>query len=81
MAKRNQLSLLLVLLLGLGHPTDAGTTNVERGRMEDILTLTHSGVQRRAKEFLRPDPQRAGLVCPSPNKPASAFAVPTISEQ
>jgi len=56
MSKRNQLSLLLVLFLSLGHPTDAGTTNVERGRMEDILNVVSKDVQ---KNFY--DPTLKGL--------------------
>ena len=56
MAKRNQLSLLLALFLGLSHLTDADTTNVERGRMEDILTLVSKDVQ---KNFY--DPTLKGL--------------------
>jgi len=56
MAKRHQLSVLLALFLSLGYPTDAGTSNVERGRMEDILALVSKDVQ---KNFY--DPTLKGL--------------------
>src|SRR5260370_39246927 len=56
MVKRHQVSVLLALFLSLGYPTDAGTSNVERGRMEAILTLVSKDVQ---KNFY--DPTLKGL--------------------
>lgn len=60
MAKRAQFILRLVLFLAIAYITNAGTTNVERGRMEDILNIVSKDVQ---KNFY--DPTLKGLDWPA----------------